>query len=810
MNNLQTKQLMSAIKSTNMEEAQSPQVSDLDTTGAFLSNKDLKPLVESTGSAYTAQNNIKVSTLPNIPEQYDISDTHFDYVSTVKKPYHMHTFTVPTTAGIGDLLSTFQLPKSYFEANTVLKNIGSTFRSFSGKFHLLISVQGSPQIQGALAAVVTYGTGSGYYSNAYNAMCEMNFRHKAILDFSDNSSTADLVIPFRYDRTGIDPFEVAHYVEFRCYSPLIGGGISNISVTISAFVEDPVFRFLRPVEPTRFTQGLLNFTTINNTLSDISNSTLPMHLEGDKLDITPSLMDAVPIALNPTPMLIKYNSINNSNNPFPVERMALNAGAERISDLNTFGTTEDEMDIREILKRDNYLSTFEINLNTPSNSPVYATYVTPSQLWLAKVSEQTNVINRLSSMFKYWRGGLKYKFRFFMNRFQSIKLYAAMFYKDTNPTVLADWSASHGVTLDIGGDQREVEIEIPFNAETSWLYNPTKYLQDLTIDTFQKFALGKLALYTTTPLISPAGSPTSIKCVVTVSVTDDFEFAGYQPATDMLSTSRTQGSIMLSERSKRKPGDIVDCVPSIKNLLKRYFKFSDNYLGTFNVNETFVYANVLFPGSFAYSFAGYDPLTPTNNILVRIPRNEQLTFPRMFSAFRGGLTMRLELAMVPDSGCNFIESVPFDFIPFCLYIPHTSPFNYTDPSTFVTKVSASLESMFLTSETLPSVNTPFIVQPINERRSNMGAVTVFELDCPYQLIEKYSNMDRTNPDNYASNGYIIAGFYSPSGKAPDVFKDHIVNITSYVKFSDDARLGILENAVSEYVTDDSWVSSNTL
>jgi hypothetical protein len=796
-------QLLGAIKSSNMESDTSPDTINLDTKGAFVSNTDLTPLVSNTGSSYTAQNNIKVSTLPNTVETYDISDTHFDYVSTVKKPYHISTFNIASTATAGTLLKTINIPSDYFAANHVLQNVGNTFRSFAGKFHILISVQGSPSYSGAMIANAKYGRGTLNYSTATTAYQNMNYMQKVILDYSDNSSTADLVVPFRFNRTGIDPFLTAHTIQFRAYAPL--GGATSISATVSIFVEEPVFRFLRPQTSTfltttefsqRETQGLLNITTINNTMRDIADSTLPMNLKGDSLDLNPSLMDAVPIALNSSPLIVKYNSFNNADNPFAVDRMSMVASAQRISDDTTFGTTQDEMDIKEITKRDNYVTSFDLTTTTAVNSAVFATFVTPTRLWANNAT--ATPIEVVTNNFKYWRGGLKYKFRFFMNRFQSMKLYASMFYKDTEPTVLTDWSASHGVVLDIGGDQREVEIEVPYNAETSWLYVPYKAPQDLTTETHQKFALGKIALYAITPLISPTGSPTNVRCVVTVSSADDFELATYQPV-----SNRAQG-IILSERSIRKPNDIVDSSPSLKTLLKRYYGFT-NSLSTVNLDKNYAMCDIIYPGNF-WGFTGSaNDTVESNEVFMKFPFNSRIPVTRLYEGYRGGMTLRVAMTYAPQKDTTVIGS---DLVPFCLFLPKSRIDTAT--TTFMADLCGSVNKYFNApySSDLTSVNTPYVSMPINSiGEARPGQEIVFEIDCPYQDVEKYSLLAVPNSPQ-TSHGFVLAGFWNPHRQGYGEAKDYVFTIRTSIKFSDDGRLGLLEVGSHDSSSiSDSWSSS---
>jgi hypothetical protein len=796
--NNNSQQLLGAIKSSKIQDSKHPEETILDSKGAFTVNTPLNPIVEQTGSAYTAQNNILVNNIPHEPDLYDTNDSYFDYVTTTKKPYHIKTFSIDTQS-TGHLFYTLNLPADYFAANHVLQNVGNTFRSFRGDFHILVSVQGSPQASGALVANAHYGGFAGEYSTVRTAQCEMNFKQKVILDYSDNSSTADLIVPFRYNRNGIDPFLTCSSVFFRSYVPL--AGVTTVACTITVFVENQKFRFLRPTTSTvladRLTQGLLNITTINNTMNDVIESTLPMHLEGDSVDITPSLMDAVPIALNPTPMIVKYNSMNNSDNPFPVERMSLKSSAERISDKFTYGTNMDEMNVLELMKRDNYITQLNLSTTTPTNTVAFATYVTPTLIW--QNNQYGSPAEFMASNFKFWRGGLKYKLRFHMNRFQSIKLYAAMFYKDNEPTVLSDWSSSHGVVLDIGGDQREVEISIPYNAETAWLNTPYGAPQDFTTHTVQQYTLGKFAIYTISPLISPAGSPLNITMTVTMSAMDDFEFAAYQPV-----VSAVQGGVMLSEMSKRTPNDIVDCVPSVKTFLKRYHKFVGRRYKS-DINKYKIQAVAIAPGKIATATADVE-LPPYGTTNLNLPYHARMPLAGLYNGFRGGVTVRLAMSYSPLTKST--PTIEKNLIPFCFYLTPDSA-NYPLIEDYVLSLMPTL-NIYLNQDwsTTDSVApTPFIVQPLNPLITVSGTEVIFEVDCPYQQVEKYS-LTGTRAISYR-NGVIVAGFYDPSIGDFGEEVEYSFNYNAYRKLSDDARLGLATIGAFK-VAGPSWWGSQSL
>lgn len=694
----------------------------------------------------------------------------------------------------------------------------------------MVSVQGTPLASGAIAAIVTYGAAIGSYASATSSLQNAYYRHHAILDYSDNSNTIDLIVPFRFLRNAIDPFLSAHSVRFSPIVPLAGQ--TSVTITISAFVENPVFRFLRPItaptvvrtvqglitiatinknttytiDSTSFspnkpsttiltekqTQGFINVTTINNTMRDIMDSTLPVNLTGDTIDINPSMMDDVPIPTNPSPFIVKYNSMNNANNPHSIERPTLISGAQRVSDKHTYGTTMDEMSIKSITQKDHFHTSFDVTTSSAVNSTTFATYVTPTVVWRTTANQVVTPLDKLTSYMKYWRGGLKFKFRFYMNRFQSIKLYAAMFYKDSEPTILADFSTSHGVVLDIGGDQREVEIEIPYNAETAWLHCPIRMGQDFTADTIQKYVLGKLALYTMTPLISPTGSPTSVTCHVTMSTSDDFEYASY------MASAGFPHSIMLSTKSERTLNDIMDVVPSVKVAMKRYTKRS-NYRQVFNISDRKLIANIINPMQAVSDYAAEGPWHDGEAEMYK-PFYKELPLADLFSAVRGGYTIRIETTL----GRNREEttSTIYDWVPFCVYI--NGPQINATADQYGPLIVKTLNQYYLTdwSDATTSPSTPYHIQPVNPLTYKEGTTAVFEVDCSYLPVNKYALHNPAGTSQ--SHGLLVWGWYAPILYTEPTSQTVQVHSQLFQKISDDTRFGLAENANFSIVAAPTW------
>jgi hypothetical protein len=803
-------QITKAVASLNIEGSRTLRTEEITSSDSFLTNSPLTSVHTDAGSTVTAQNNLQLADISRVKDQHDLIEMDWNYKMVTSKPFYIGNGIWNSTQGALTNLYTLSFPVDYFLGNSVLTSVGDTFLSIRGDLHLIVSMQGTPLASGG----VIIHSESFWNTQASAEFYDSFFRQHVILDISDNSSTADYVLPFRWNRNGTDPFSTIASVYVDVLVPL--SGMNSVNFTVTAFLENQEFKFIRPIESPpglakrkairegRMTQGLLNITNINNTLSQVENATLPSHLTGDSLDAKVSMMDDIPITANGSAMTVKFPTLNNADNPHPIDRASLISGSSQVSDRSMFNTNIDEMSLDHILKeREHYYDSIVINSSVISGQQIFNMPVVPCPtVAVATSSTQASPMEYYSQFFKFWRGGLKIRIRFFMNRFQSMKFYLGLFYKAITPTTFTDWSSSHGVVVDIGGDKREVEIEIPYNSETPWLNVPHQFLDVVAPyyndTTIFDYILGQFTMYAMTPLISPAGSPTTIAAVVSFRGADDFEFANYTNTGAITQAD----SILLSNRSTRTPGYITDNIVSVKQLAKKWTTLINN--NTFNTAPDLINQFWFLPVSDAisrYSNLASNGLSTTGNTSLTVLLDKNV-LPGMapFSGIRGSISMRIEmrlsayLAATPASPSNV--NVPI--IPYVWFINpdvgwETSAAHGT---TLANELANQIENILAPSS---GFCTPYRFNPINNTNVGENGLMVFEADIPLQRNYKYAKITNTvnvtaDPVNLlpspADYGFLIFGFATAlTSKLENlnVFED----ITVSAKLSDDARLGIL-------------------
>jgi hypothetical protein len=778
--------LKDAVESSNIKNSRTLDTVEVGST-SLLTNDSLESTLLQTGTNYATQNNLQLSDVSRTKDDYDLLEIDWNYKNTTSKPFVQDTGAWTTANGFGTHLLTYNFPVDYFTSNHVLRNVGETFLSMRGDLHFVLTVQGSPMVRGALIVYPIYKQGGSIFTPSSDEINSWFFRQHAILDASDNSSTIDIVIPFKHYRNGIDPLDIngIYKVYVTVLVPL--SGINSVSYTVTAFLENQEFKFLRPIEATtavRRTQGLVNITNINNTLSDIENASLPLNMTGDTLTVKG--MDDVGINLNPTAYVAKFNSLNNAKNPHYIEKMALEPSALMLSTKDTFNTTIDEMSVKHIMcEREHFINKFQITTATTVGANIWSVPVCPT-IQLTKNEAVSNTMAYLCDTFKFWRGGLKFKIKFFINRFQSMKFYLGLFYKAGSPIGFSDWSSSHGVVFDIGGDVREIIVEIPYNSEAPWLHIPRNTLDvenlvpGSNIQWFD-YILGTLTLYALTPLISPDAGPMDV--IITMMGADDFEVANY-----CVTTKTAQaGELLLSKHSKRTPDYITDVVPNLKQYYTKWQQYSKEVGRVTTPFSSYVFS--MTPQALLddelNSFSTSSTNGRTNYESIGRP-NKNFSKIGNFAGYRGGIKIRIEMEkflFIRDYEQVTPPNLLDYYKPFCYFL---NPDAFDAGPTQIQQFIDDIDNLMYTEAVLWSF--PYIALPIN----NMGTsdtILTYEVEIPFQRNIKYSQLN-TDSDPYAY-GMVIFGFT----KIPDIsLPEHVELLVRYdvlAKIADDGRFGIL-------------------
>jgi hypothetical protein len=183
-----------------------------------------------------------------------------------------------------------------------------------------------------------------------------------------------------------------------------------------------------------------------------------------------------------------------------------------------FGTDKDELDIANFISIPTYYNTYTLSSSNLVNDIILDIPVTPKIGNLSVDSAHnrldTGPLGYISRKFKYWRGGIVYKFKIVKTEFHSGRV-AVWFMPDQfNSFSAVNTTANSGYTnrtiIDLR-EHSEFTITVPY-------INETPYLENV-------FSTGRLKMGVIDKLVAPSTVPSNIQFIVEVSGAPDMEFS---------------------------------------------------------------------------------------------------------------------------------------------------------------------------------------------------------------------------------------------------------------------------------------------
>lgn len=281
-------------------------------------------------------------------------------------------------------------------------------------------------------------------------------------------------------------------------------------------------------------------------ISDVSTKALPSNFIGDAIDIAGGLFDTVTGFLgldNPTiptecgRTIMKSNgSMNYAVGPEHIEKMSVMPSSMTLVTPETFATVTDEMDVGYLYRRYSYLGRFSITKGSDGTGKrVFSIPLSPfptlqndpvGVIGFPVVSINTFIqgivsfplISYLGLPYRYWSGGLKYKFLVCSSSLHTCKLFVAFNYGVwTVPTDLLDACSQYGIALEISQGSNEFEFAVPYVATTP-------YKEVCRGRTTKDNSMGTMNVVVMNPLVAPDTVAASISIAVFIAGSDDFSY----------------------------------------------------------------------------------------------------------------------------------------------------------------------------------------------------------------------------------------------------------------------------------------------
>lgn len=300
--------------------------------------------------------------------------------------------------------------------------------------------------------------------------------------------------------------------------------------------------------------------TVNGLISTVASKALPMNFIGDSIDAVGDVLTGALGFLGldnptiPTEMgrqVIKTNgSMNYAVGPEHIEKMAIMPSAMSLVTPETFATVTDEMDVDYLYRRYSYLASFTVPVDAVAGSVIWNVPMSPFPTLVTDPTTGQSVvpagsiiqksvwfplISYLGLPYRYWTGGLKYKFIVSASSMHTCKLYVAFNYGiTTNPTSLLDASSQYGVAIEINQGSNEFEFSVPYVATRP-------YLEVCRGNQSVNDSMGVMSVVVMNPLVAPVSVAQTIDVVVFIAGSDDFSYeflAQMNPAVPVFTTGR--------------------------------------------------------------------------------------------------------------------------------------------------------------------------------------------------------------------------------------------------------------------------------
>jgi len=485
-----------------------------------------------------------------------------DFSRILNKPYFIKNIVWTNTSAQFAVIDVTRIPLDIFN-NALAKIPFEASTLYRAKMSILLQVAGTPMHQGILiAAAMPIGFASDpTYTGVRRSLNSLMAAPHVFLNANEQTSTR-LRVPFYVnsplDKTDLDRttynlnFTGTDYaaIPIMVLNPLGVPTSGSASVSVSMHVVFDDIEFYAPHTdvsyvpvPALEAQGLMEDLKSAGTKAIDGAFSTVRKLTGDLFDVARSGVRQYTGLHSPNfPMLQSKTYIQSRNVanvtdvPVRFDKMDNFGNFDRVVKDFIYETAQDEMDIKYLGTKPQYLGTFVVKTTDSPGVLCWSRPITPAQEFSAasyvnfagetiNTSSFTNLQQLLAYVHRYWRGGIKIHLQANMTNFHFCKLAIARDYSvRTQGVVSYPTFASipnlmtEFVEFSAGGQIQT--ISLPFVSQMSQL----PCTNDWQSNSSQH---GMYYIYLNQPLVTNGSVPTNISFNVYISLDDDFQFFGY-------------------------------------------------------------------------------------------------------------------------------------------------------------------------------------------------------------------------------------------------------------------------------------------
>jgi len=736
-------------------------------------------------------------SISSVPESLKM-----DFSRILNKPFFVKNISWRAVDTTHSIINNIGIPSEIL-LNTLAKIPFQSSSFFRAKVALILQVAGTPMHQGIVLASAIPRVGVTVNNNslvvnrslaAPHVFLSANEATPVILEVPFYSAAKLRNVDLLNTTVGPEPPTLDYaQVAIQVISPLAvsAGGSSTVTISVHAVFMDMDF-YVPHTDPNWVAQGFIS--DIKNVATRGIDGTFGVlkQVAGDLLDTLrkgannglktarEAIRSYTGLHSPEIPTLQGRIATQNRQNvnlvdaPSYFEKMDPFSMYTRIVDDYIFDTDIDEMDMKFILSKPQFLGSFKVSYNTPVDTLLWSRPITPVQLVYESPPNNysglgnatfsnwsSSLLQNFSYLSKYWKGSLKLHIQFSASSMSFAKLAIVRNYSPdsrmlTNAPAYADVQNLLTEHIEFSSGGQVQTVELPFCSTLSELPCTTDW-------TFNVLQHGMYYIYLAQPLTINSTIPNDVRFNIYLSAGDDFTFMGYatkpvEIAYPYLQTNairseeehefraeatssfpvNSQDDLLNKREEKIKPDLDIDFRPivSVRDYIRRFHKvYSDRFtyeeitenggVIRLDVAELTGCQNYQSPGGMG--FPGF------NADIFGMPSNPLSLINNMYYGYSGGFKFKVNLI-----GLEFSEIwyVPPDYS----YNSTTQRWLPTVPVLKDTSLVLSYGEALLETFKFPS-NGPVLLSRFNPRLSN----PTVEIDRPnYYIGSSYSRMGETD------------------------------------------------------------------
>lgn len=549
------------------------------------------------------------------PLDYELADaqTSASLGSFLSRPVRISVFTW-TQAMTPGVVTTVNPWAAFMNANAIINKL-QNFAFIRGNLKVKIVTNGSPFMYGSMRAVYTplHNFKSSTVANTWADGIGIPMSQKpGVWITPAHSEGAELTLPFLWPRSFLRVGKLSDAsdmgkLELTAYTPLLSanGSTGGVGVQVFAWMEDITLAgptMASALQADEYGVGAVSapasaLASVSRKFEDVpvigkfaKATTIGAKATSEIASLfgftnVPVIEDTRPVRPSPFP------SMASAHIGYPTDKLALDPKNELSVDPAIAGLdSTDELAVANFVTRESYLTMSTWSSSSSVDTPLFTSQVQPQLGYVSGSLMQFTPMGLASTLFKNWRGDIKFRFRFISSPFHKGRVRIS--YDPYSSTVQTTSDTGPYVVnriVDLGAET-DVEFVVPYQQALPWCYSSTipdnTYWSTSiapTVPLSDTFTNGMISVKIMTPLSCPTTTG-SVYMQVFVSGCPNLQFANPSTgnfdlspfAMQSLDYSESDGAVEMKlgsvseEQRHRALVNFGETITSFRTLLRRH------------------------------------------------------------------------------------------------------------------------------------------------------------------------------------------------------------------------------------------------